>query len=76
MAQPSGIGQLNSRNFLRGLFVAIATAVLTVIKSSIDAGGLKFDWSAIIGVAITSAIGYLLLNMGTNNVGELLKKDE
>lgn len=75
MAQPSGLGQWNSRSFLRGLVIAVATAVLTVVKTSIDAGGLKFDWPAIIGVALTSAIGYLLMNLGTNNVGELLKKD-
>ena len=75
MAQQSGLGQLNTRNWLRGLAVAVVTAVLTVIQTSVAAGSLVFNWIAIITVGLTAAIGYILLNLGTNNKGELLTKD-
>ncbi len=75
MAQPSGLGQLNLRNWLRGLFIAVVTAVLTVVKTSLDAGGLIFNWPVIISVGLTAAVGYILMNLGTNNKGALLSKD-
>ena len=66
---------LNSRDFIRGLFVAVLTAVVTFMYTSIQTGSLTFDWKAIGMAALSSALAYIMKNLLTNSNDELLKKE-
>ena len=35
---------LNTRDFVKGLFIAVITAVITVVYTTIQTGTLSFDW--------------------------------
>jgi len=58
----------------RGLIVAILTAPLTVIYTSLTATPvtLVFDWKAIVGGAMAGGIAYILKNLSTGSNGKLL----
>ena len=66
---------LNSKDFLKGLVVAVITAVITIVYTSVQAGNLNFDWKAIGVTALSSALAYIMKNLFTNNNDQLLKKD-
>jgi hypothetical protein len=66
---------LGSKDFLKGLVLAVLTAVITIVYTSIEAGSLAFDWKAIGMTALSSALAYIMKNLFTNSEGELLKKD-
>lgn len=66
---------LNSKDFLKGLVIAVLTAVITIIYTSVQAGSLDFDWKAIGVTALSSALAYIMKNLFTNNSDQLLKKD-
>lgn len=66
---------LNSKDFLKGLVVAVITAVITIVYTSVQAGNLNFDWKAIGVTALSSALAYIMKNLFSNSAGELLKKD-
>lgn len=59
---------LNTKDFLRGLFVSVGTAALVVIQSSLSAGSLVFDWKNIGIAAAAAATAYLLKNYFTDDV--------
>jgi hypothetical protein len=56
---------LNVSDLLKGLLVAVVSAVLTVIETSISANNFHFDWKAIGIVALTTGVSYLLKNFFT-----------
>lgn len=56
---------INLRDIAKGLIVAVAGAVITVIQSSVNAGNLKFNWHAIGVTALSAGIGYLVKNFLT-----------
>ncbi len=66
------LGKIKLSDFWRGLIVAIATTPLTIIYQSVAAGGLKFDWKAILTTAMAGGVGYLIKNMATGQGGQLL----
>jgi uncharacterized membrane protein YvlD (DUF360 family) len=66
---------LNSRDFTRGLFVAVLTAVVTFMYTSLQTGSLTFDWKAIGMAALSSALAYIMKNLLTNSNDELLKSE-
>lgn len=66
---------LNSRDFIRGLFVAVLTAVVTFMYTSLQTGSLTFDWKAIGMAALSSALAYIMKNLLTNSNDELLKSE-
>lgn len=76
MAQPAGIGKMQVRDWIRGLFLTILTAVVAVIKTSIDAGDLVFNWKAIATAAVGAIVAYISMNLLTNNKGQLLTPDQ
>lgn len=61
----SGLFKLDWADLGKGLIVAVASAVITVIKQSLDAGNLHFDWKNIGIVAGTAGIAYLSKNLLT-----------
>lgn len=66
---------LNLKDFLKGLLVAVLTAVVTIIYNTVQASSLAFDWKAIGTVALASAIGYIVKNLFTNSNNEFFKKE-
>ena len=66
---------LNNKDFIKGLIVAVLSAVITIIYNTVQAGSLTFDWKAIGLTALSSAIAYIMKNLFTNSTGSFLKKD-
>lgn len=66
---------LNSRDFIRGLFVAVLTAIVTFMYTSIQNGSLTFDWKAIGMAALSSALAYIMKNLLTNSSDQLLETE-
>lgn len=56
---------LSAVDFLKGLLMAVISAVLTFVATSINSGSVHFDWKAIGVVALITAISYLAKNFGT-----------
>lgn len=66
--------KLNILDLAKGLVVAVLTSVLVIVRDTVSAGSLNFDWTAILQTGLLSAVAYLLKNLFTNQNGELLKK--
>lgn len=66
---------LNTRDFVKGLFIAVITAVITVVYTTIQTGTLSFDWKVISTTALSAALAYIMKNLFTNSNDQLLKKD-
>ena len=66
---------LNTRDFVKGLFIAVITAVITVVYTTIQTGTLSFDWKTISTTALSAALAYIMKNLFTNSNDQLLKKD-
>lgn len=57
---------LNTRDFLRGLALTVITAVVTTIYDAIKDGGFAaINWELVLQVGLSSGLGYLLMNLGT-----------
>ena len=65
---------LNSADFLKGLLMAVLSAVISVLYTSVESGTLAFDWKAIQFAAITAVLAYLTKNLFTNSQGNLMQK--
>ena len=59
----SNFFRLNTKDFLKGLLMAILVPFLVVIQTSIEAGQLTFDWKLIISASLAGGVGYLLKNL-------------
>jgi hypothetical protein len=59
---------LNAKDFLRGLLIAVGTAVLVIVQNTISAGVLTFDWKEIGMAAVGATVTYLAKNFLTNDV--------
>ena len=69
----SKLFKVGIRDLLRGGILAALTGAITSVYQMSSAGA--FSWSTL-GLAILAAFsGYLVLNLATNNTGQLLKKD-
>ena len=66
---------LNWKDFFKGLIVAVLTAVITIIYSTIQAGSLAFDLKAIGMAALSACLAYLVKNFFQNSNGNLLKSE-
>lgn len=53
---------LQTRDAVRGLVIAVITAVITVVYASLEAGSLNFDWKLIGTTALTAALAYIMKN--------------
>jgi len=63
------------RDFLHGLFIAVAGGVFTVIEQSLQANSLTFDYKAIGTVAGISALSYISKKFLSNSQGEILSSE-
>lgn len=66
---------LNTKDFIKGLLVAVLSAVVTILYNTIQSGSLAFDWKQIGVVALTSALAYIMKNLFSNSTGGFLKKE-
>jgi hypothetical protein len=66
---------LNKQDYLKGLIVAVISAVITVIYSTIQTGTLTLDWKAIATAALSAALAYITKNLLTNSEDKFLAKD-
>jgi len=55
-------GNINIKDVLKGLLVAVITPVFTVLYSSLSAGSLTFDWKAIGTTAGAAGLAYIMKN--------------
>lgn len=69
---------LNGRDYLKGLIVALLTAVITFLYEWIAAGKpLDLSLLKTVGlVALSAGLAYLLKNLGTNSSGQILKTEK
>jgi hypothetical protein len=66
---------LGSKDFIKGLLVAVLSAVITIVYNTIQNGSLTFDWKTIGMTALTSAVAYIMKNLFSNSNGKFLKKE-
>jgi len=69
----SGLFQLNLRDFINGLIMAVGTAVMTFFEQLISNGTLSFvdvNWKLVGGVAAAAAVMYIAKNLGTTSNGK------
>ena len=71
----SSLLTLNSRDWIKGLVVAVITAIITVVYNTIQAGALVLDWKAISIAGISAALAYITKNLLTNSQDQLLTKE-
>lgn len=72
----SGLLELNYKDWLKGLFVSIVSAVLTAVMQMLTLVPPMIDFKQIGIVALTTVIAYIVKQLATNNNGDLFKKDE
>jgi hypothetical protein len=74
---PKGLGSLSLNDFWKSLLLAALTNVLLELYTIIQSGNWPTHADLITMTKTTFAIilSYLLKNLGTNNAGQLLKKD-
>jgi hypothetical protein len=61
----SNLYSLDLKDLAKGLIVAVASAVITTIQTSLQASSLNFDWRLIGTVALGAGIAYLGKNFLT-----------
>jgi hypothetical protein len=71
----SSLFTLNSKDWIKGLVVAVLTAVITVVYSTIQTGTLVLDWKPISIAAISAALAYITKNLLTNSSDQFLTKE-
>lgn len=74
-----GLGKVQfKKDFIKGLFLAALMNILMTLYSIIDGGKWPSNADFIVMAKSTVAliIAYFIKNLGTNNQGELLKKDK
>lgn len=75
----SPLFNLNWKDLLKGLIVAVFTAFLTGALSIFQTGNIEWTWlfwQPTIYASITAGIAYLLKNWLTNSEDKFIKKDQ
>lgn len=75
----SSLFRLNVRDFLKGLLLAILSAVVTFLYEVFQTGAPVFDgefFKAMAIVAVTTVLAYLSKNLFENNNGDFAKPDQ
>ena len=61
----SNLYSIDLKDLAKGLIVAVGSAVITTIQTSLQAGSLSFNWKLIGTVAIGAGIAYISKNFFT-----------
>jgi len=67
---------LSTKDFIKGLVVAVLTSVITIVYTSLQVGSLDFDFKLIASTGLSSALAYILKNLVTNSNDEIMKKEK
>lgn len=67
---------LNKKDFIKGLVVAVLTAVISVLYTTIENGSLEFNIKSIVTSALAAALAYIMKNALTNSDDQFLKKEK
>lgn len=63
------------RDFVKGLIMAVISAVLVVIQETVSNGSLSFHWQTIGKIALLTAITYITKNWLTNSKDHFMTKE-
>ena len=66
---------LNSKDFLKGFIIAVISAIINFLYTTIQSGELIIDWKSMLITALTAGLAYLTKNLFTNSGGEMLTKE-
>lgn len=66
---------LNSVDYIKGLLMAVLTAVITVVYTSIQEGAVVFNWKVIAMSALSAALAYITKNFLTNSENKILQPE-
>lgn len=69
----STLWTLNTRDFVKGLVMAVLVPVFVIIQQSLSAGDLVFNWKAIGIAALSAFIAYIIKNLFTDDTKEAVK---
>jgi hypothetical protein len=61
----SNLYSIDLKDLLKGLIVAVGSAIVTTIQTSLQAGSLSFNWKLIGTVALGAGIAYISKNYFT-----------
>ena len=70
----SGFLELNWKDSVKGLFVAVVSGAITALLQVIQSGGLELghaQLSMIVTTAVVSGLSYLIKQLGTDENGKL-----
>lgn len=73
----SKLFRVNFKDIGRGLLVAVFTAILVKVAAVVNVPGFQFasfDFTSLIGVAVSAMVGYLTKNFLTDSSGTVLGK--
>ena len=69
--------QLNRKDFINGLIIAVGSAILTYIFEVIQLGNFDtFEWKTILSVSLIATTTYLSKNLFRNSEGTYSLKEE
>lgn len=66
---------LEKKDAIKALITAVLIPVMDLAMITLNSGSLEFDWKRIGGIAIASALGYILKNWLTNSDDKFLMKE-
>lgn len=74
----SGFLKLETKDWLRGFGMAVGTAILTAVYTSLQSGSLPTveELSQLGVVGLTAGVAYILKNLGTNSDDKFLKSEK
>jgi branched-subunit amino acid transport protein len=75
----SKLGKLNLKDWLRGLYIAVATPVLGAIIDSLNSGTFSFSWEFLkpfVIAGISAGLLYWLKNLLTNSQDKILTAEK
>lgn len=68
--------KLNMADFMKGLLVAVISAVVTYLYEAVQVGSLTvINWSEVGFVGLVAMLSYLMKNLVTNSDSEPLKTE-
>jgi len=71
----AGFFNLKTKDFIKGLILAVITAVITFLTDMLNLG-VEFEWKKILITSVIAMLSYLVKNLFTNSEDEFLKKEQ
>jgi len=74
MSALSKFGTLNTRDFVKGLFMAAFGAAIGIIQSALQ-DGTNINWKTVLISALVAAVSYLVKNLLTNSNDQIFRME-